>query len=79
MAARVLFFGPTAEIAGRRLVEIIVTDGSTAASVLEKLVADYPGLSAHKLKISVNQAYASVTTLVQDGDELAVFTAVSGG
>jgi molybdopterin converting factor small subunit len=79
MTARVLFFGATADIAGKRLLEVETPDNLTAAAVLRKLVEDYPALGRHQLKVSVNQNYASGDTMVQDGDEIGVFTAVSGG
>ena len=79
MAVRVLFFGATAEISGTRTVEIEPAEGSTAATVLESLAAAYPALGTSNLKISINQKYASGDEGVRDGDEVAVFTAVSGG
>ncbi len=79
MAARVLFFGATADSAGTRQTEIETGENSTAASVLELLLRDYPSLAAHRLKVSINRSYAADSDPVRDGDELAVFTAVSGG
>lgn len=79
MSAHILFFGATAEIAGKRGIEIEPDAAATAGSVLESLVRDYPALAPHKLKISVNQTYADAAVPVRDGDEVAVFTAVSGG
>jgi len=79
MAARVLFFGATADIAGTRLLEMELPPNASAASVLEKLVEEYPALGRHQLKVSVNQTHASRDTMVQDGDEIGFFTAVSGG
>ena len=50
-----------------------------AAAVFEKVLEKFPGLSSHRLLFSVNQEYVSSDTKIRDGDELAVFTAVSGG
>ncbi|MBK9215216.1 MAG: MoaD/ThiS family protein [Chloracidobacterium sp.] len=79
MAAHILFFGATADIAGERLIKIEPDPNATAGSILDRLVRAYPALAPHKLKIAVNQTYADATVPVRDGDEVAVFTAVSGG
>ncbi len=75
----ILFFGATADITGRRRLEISPADGATAAAAFEHVVAEYPALASHKLLFSLNEAYAAGHELLRDGDELAVFTAVSGG
>ena len=79
MAARVLFFGATAEIAGKRQVELQVADSLTTGDVLKNIIGQIPSLAAHKLHISINQQYATGDEIIRDGDELAIFTAVSGG
>jgi molybdopterin converting factor small subunit len=79
MTVQVLFFGATADIAGRRRVEVDLPGDSKASDVLERLIADHPRLRAHRLHLSVNQEFATGNELLKDGDELAVFTAVSGG
>ena len=79
MSARVLFFGATASIANKREISVTVESGLTAAEVLEVVISQNPGLASYKLHISLNQQYADGDELVRDGDELAIFTAVSGG
>jgi len=79
MPARVLFFGATADIAGHREIEISVSDDLTAEAALKEIVRKLPGLGSHKLLIAINQQYAAQDEIVRDGDELAIFTAVSGG
>ena len=79
MAISVLFFGATAELTGTRRLEIDLPSESNAATVFDGLVAKYPALSRRRLLYSINQQYASGNEIVRDGDELAVFTAVSGG
>ena len=76
---RVLFFGATADVVGKRELELSVPAEVTAGTVFERLTIDYPDLKRHKLLFSLNQNYASGDEPVNDGDELAVFTAVSGG
>ena len=79
MAARILFFGATADIAGRREIEISVPTALTASSALNDVLRLIPGLATHKLHISINQQYATGDEVIHDGDEVAIFTAVSGG
>lgn len=79
MAARVLFFGATADIVKSRELEIPVSDVLTTNAVLEHLLKQFPSLAGHKLHISLNQQYSNGGEAVRDGDEIAVFTAVSGG
>ena len=75
----VLFFGATAEAVGQREINLEIADGSKAAEVFARLNGDFPELKRHSLLFSVNQEYASGGETINDGDELAIFTAVSGG
>lgn len=76
---KVLFFGAAADAVGAR--EMVVPIGSQASSdtVLERLVLDHPQLEDHKLLFAINEEYADRGTRLKDGDEVAIFTAVSGG
>ncbi len=79
MNIKVLFFGATADITGQRHVEVPIEPETTASEVSKSLITEYPRLASHKLHISLNQQYANGEEIVRDGDELAIFTAVSGG
>ena len=79
MIIQVLFFGATADIAGTRRNEIHVSPETLAETVFEKILAEYPRLASLKLHLSINQQYATGEEILRDGDELAIFTAVSGG
>lgn len=79
MRIQVLFFGATAEVTGKRRVEVELPPESKASEIFEKLVTDHPLLAKHRLHFSVNQQYATGDEILNDGDELAIFTAVSGG
>jgi molybdopterin converting factor small subunit len=79
MRLNVLFFGATAETVGKRRVELDVPADATAGSVLQSLLSHHPKLRSHQLLYSVNEEYASGPEKLSEGDELAVFTAVSGG
>ena len=79
MKVSVLFFGATADEAGTREVALDFTENTKAADAFAEIVNKYPRLANHKLLFAVNQEYASGGEIISDGDELAVFTAVSGG
>lgn len=76
---KVLFFGATADEAGTRSAVLEMAAGTLSAAAFERLLELHPRIAAHKLHFSVNQEYANGSELLKDGDELAVFTAVSGG
>lgn len=83
MRVKVLFFGATADETGTAEAEIDLEDGVVAEAALTVILDRYPNLTASRnrgsLLFAVNQEYASGDEAVNDGDELAVFTAVSGG
>lgn len=79
MGIRVLFFGATAGITGKREIQVELTNAVKAGKIFDRLLAEYPDMATHRLLLSVNQQYATGDEIIQDGDELAIFTAVSGG
>jgi sulfur-carrier protein len=76
---KVLFFGQTAEIVGSREIEILLNEKTKASEVFARILEEYPKLKENKLLFAVNQEYAKGEEIINDGDELAIFTAVSGG
>jgi molybdopterin converting factor small subunit len=79
MKVSVLFFGATADAAGMREIDFEFDEKATANDAFRAIVDKYPRLADHKLLFAVNQEYASGEEIIRDGDELAIFTAVSGG
>lgn len=79
MKVQVLFFGATAEEIGEREIEVSFDEYVTAKQAFAEIVEKYPCLQNHKLLFALNQEYASGDENLKNGDELAVFTAVSGG
>lgn len=79
MKVQVLFFGATAEETGEREIELDFAEPTKAAAAFEKIVSVFPNLQKHSLLFAVNQQYSNGDEEIGDGDELAVFTAVSGG
>ena len=78
MIVKVLFFGATAEVTGTRVLEI-ETGNITAKALTDVVISDHPELTRLKLLFSVNEEYVPGERPLNDGDELAIFTAVSGG
>lgn len=79
MKVKVLFFGATADAVGERELEASFADGANAHEAFAEIVKKFPALGQHSLLFAVNQEYASGEERITDGDELAIFTAVSGG
>ena len=76
---KVLFFGATAGIVGQRGLEIALPDNAASQQCFDMVLEDHPALKRHKLLFSRNQQYATGKEILDNGDELAIFTAVSGG
>ena len=79
MKVQVLFFGATADETGAREIEFDAPESQKAGEIFAEIVNQYPRLKNHKLLFAVNQEYASGGEIIANGDELAIFTAVSGG
>ena len=79
MKVRVLFFGATADEMGQRSFELPFETDVGARYAFLDVVNRFPQLRKHKLLFAVNQEYVSDDRVLNDGDELAIFTAVSGG
>ena len=79
MRVRVLFFGATAEETGEREVELDLDESAKARDAFRRIVSTYPNLEKHSLLFAVNQEYSTGAETIVEGDELAIFTAVSGG
>lgn len=80
---KVLFFGATADSVGEREVEVSFDEQTNAETALDEIFAKFPNLEKNhdkkSLHFSINQEYSTGKEIIKDGDELAVFTAVSGG
>ncbi len=75
----VLFFGATAESVGKRAIEIALAEQTKSREAFAEIIEKFPQLKRHSLLFAVNQAYADGGEIIENGDELAIFTAVSGG
>lgn len=82
MKVQVLFFGATAEAVGKREIEFSLAENANAKEARAQILEAFPNLEKNFGKLllfAVNQEYASGEETISDGDELAIFTAVSGG
>jgi molybdopterin converting factor small subunit len=79
MKVRVLFFGATAEAVGERKIEINLEAETKSSDAFKQIVSAYPNLQNHTLLFAINQEYADGSETLNTGDELGIFTAVSGG
>lgn len=79
MNVKVLFFGATADAAGERELELSIHAPERAGNIFASIIEKFPALKNHKLLFARNQEYIKGDEWIMDGDELAVFTPVSGG
>lgn len=79
MKVSVLFFGYTSDLAGCRSCEVELPEGTRSSEALDAIKGRFPKLEGIKPLFSVNQEYADGGETIKEGDELAVFTAISGG
>jgi molybdopterin converting factor subunit 1 len=77
----VLFFGAVREIVGLKEDQLEVPDGAHLQSILENYGARFPRLRemAGSVVLALNQQFAPLSSVVADGDEVALLPPVSGG
>jgi molybdopterin converting factor subunit 1 len=79
MRSKILFFGAAADAIGARELEVEIHESSRVNSVVESLAKTYPKLLRHRLLFAVNEQYVTENEVLKNGDEVAIFTPVSGG
>lgn len=81
MQVKVLLFAALAERANRRDLLVTLADHATVHMLLEEIGSQHPELSGllPSCFVSLNQEYASPSTVIQAGDEIAILPPVSGG
>lgn len=78
---QVRFFAAARDLAGCEQAELEIDPGTTIADLRGRLIALYPALALllkHSL-LAVGQQYATDSTVLADGDEVALIPPVSGG
>ncbi len=79
MSIRVLFFGAIRELIGARELVLTLKPEIRTREILFHITERFPLLKDRKLLYALNQEHANGDEIVNEGDELAIFTAVSGG
>jgi molybdopterin converting factor small subunit len=81
MTVRVRLFAALREAAGCEGWEAVLDAGSDVHAVTQDALVRFPALEpfAPVIRAAVNDAWARPDTRVQDGDEVALLSPVSGG
>ena len=81
MRVTVIFYARLRELAGRSEWACDVPPDATVADAWRAAAAAYPGMSAlgRAVSAAVNAEFASMTSRVHEGDEVAFLPPVSGG
>ncbi len=76
-----LWFSVLAEHRGKRSERMELPAGSTVKELVNRLSGDMPVLAQFRpyLRIAVNQSYVDESNTLNQGDEVALITPVSGG
>ena len=77
----VLLFASYREQAKTTSTEIEVLEGSTLAKIIETVCERYPGIKCPPQKIvaAINEEYKEHSTVIKQGDTVALIPPVSGG
>lgn len=81
MTVNVLAFGIAKDLLGSSSVKLKLNKNSTKTSEFRKLlITEYPKLSqASSFLLAVNATYANQSTIIHDGDEVAIIPPTNGG
>jgi MoaE-MoaD fusion protein len=81
MKVRVIYFGMLKDAVGRQIDEVILPAGATLGDLVTDRIQQNNVIDNFRkvLAFSVNQEYAQLSTVLHDGDEVAMLPPVSGG
>lgn len=81
MQLRVLVFSVLREKFGTDALDITLDAPATGQDLLDHLAAENAAVEAYRsaIRLAVNESYVPVDVPLQDGDEVALITPVSGG
>lgn len=62
-------------------VDLETQPGITVSEFLDLACEQYPAMAPYRsvMRLAVNQTYSQDSSIIQDGDEIAIITPVSGG
>ncbi|MGB3544972.1 MoaD/ThiS family protein [Rubrivirga sp.] len=80
-SVRVLLFDVLRREIGTNELVLEVAGGATGADLLGELVDAHEPIARHRptIRLAVNRRYVAFETVLEDGDEVALITPVSGG
>lgn len=78
---RVLLFDVLRREIGAREIALEVEPGATGEVLLDRLGAEHAPVARHRptVRLAVNRRYVPFEIVLEDGDEVALITPVSGG
>lgn len=81
MKVRVIYFGMLKDAVGRQIDEVTLPEGATLGDLVQDRIQHTDVIDNFRkvLAFSVNQDYAQLSTVLHDGDEIAMLPPVSGG
>ncbi len=79
ITVQVQLFAAYREAVGARQIPLDVPQGATVLDVWQQLQGQYPKLRTPRPVAAINDAYATLDTVVQPGDLIAYLPPVSGG
>lgn len=81
MRVRVIYFGMLKDAVGHQLEDVELVDRSTLADLLADRISQTPVIDNFRtvLAFAINQQYAQLSDVLNDGDEIAMLPPVSGG
>ena len=81
MKIDVTLFATLKELAGKKQINIEISEPATVSKLLAEVSNQYPQIknSSGNILVSINQEFASRDQIIVVGDEVAMFPPVSGG
>ncbi len=81
MDVRVRYFGVHRELAGASEETLVVPEGTTVATLVDRVMALHPDLEELRRDtvVSVNRGMGTPDIVLEDGDDVALFPPISGG
>ena len=76
---RVLFFGILASKTGTKELELDIDTGTTVAELLQILKKRFNDMPDGPFVFAINETQATLETIINDNDEVAVMPPFSGG